>query len=95
MNNKIYFYIILKKISLDTYLFSNINLFTPQISLGIGNLILSIGVRVPKFFGFILRSRRGVVRGLSGRVLGVVPSDVCAGEDLQILIRFGGKGVLK
>ena len=51
----------------------------PQIALATGVLTSSLGVRVRRFFGFVLG-------GLSGRA----SSDVCMGEGSQILIRFGG-----
>ena len=56
--------------------------FFPQIALAIGVLTSSLGVRVRRFFGFVLG-------GLSGRV----SSDVRMGEGSQILIRFGGGGL--
>ena len=58
------------------------SLFFPQIALAIGVLTSSLGVRVRRFFGFVLG-------GLSGRV----SSDVRMGEGSQILIRFGGGAV--
>ena len=56
------------------------NLF-PQIALAIRVLTSSIGVKVPRFFGFVLG-------GLSGRVSSEVLYDVCMTEGSQILICF-------
>ena len=66
-------------------------MYIPQISLGIGVLILSI--EGPQFFWIHFAVSAGCRPRVVGQ--GVVPSDVCAGEDLQILIRLGEKGILK
>ena len=64
----------------------------PQTALAIGVLTSSVGVRVRRFFGFVLGGcRAGCYRlRLSGRMSSEVSFDVCIGEGWQILIRFGG-----